>query len=119
MVRLKLTAEHNTRNPSCLVHTWLNNAAPNLRQCSVTLFFQVKTLKPLSTLKLQQLINLMEEESFANEEYIATEGEMGEKFFIIVHGSVSACQKTSVLVLDSFYLPSPHGLHAEPQYSLA
>lgn len=49
---------------------------------------QVKTLKPLSTLKLQQLINLMEEESFADQEYIASEGEMGEKFFIIVMGNV-------------------------------
>ena len=57
---------------------------------------QVKTLKPLSTLKLQQLISLMEEESFADEEYIATEGEMGEKFFIIVLGRVSACMKAAV-----------------------
>lgn len=50
--------------------------------------FQVKTLKPLSTLKLQQLISLMEEESFMDEQYIASEGEMGDKFFIIVHGKV-------------------------------
>ncbi len=70
----------------------------NLRLHDFSMFFQVKTLKPLSTLKLQQLISLMEEESFANEEYIATEGEMGEKFFMIVHGSVSAWHKTSILV---------------------
>lgn len=50
--------------------------------------FKVKTLKPLSTLKLQQLISLMEEESFKDEEYIATEGQLGEKFFIVVLGNV-------------------------------
>lgn len=48
----------------------------------------MKTLKPLSTLKLQQLISLMEEESFVDEQYIASEGEMGDKFFIIVLGKV-------------------------------
>lgn len=52
-------------------------------------YFQVKTLKPLSTLRLQQLISLMEEETFKNEEYIATEGQLGEKFFIVVLGDVS------------------------------
>lgn len=31
----------------------------------------------------------MEEESFTNEEYIATEGQLGEKFFIVVLGNVS------------------------------
>eukprot|EP00903_Cladosiphon_okamuranus_P018322 g16856.t2 len=55
---------------------------------TVKILRKVKTLKPLSTLKLQQLISLMEEESFKNEEYIATEGELGEKFFIVVLGNV-------------------------------
>lgn len=49
---------------------------------------QVKTLKPLSTLKLQQLCSLMEEEVFVDEQYIATEGEIGDKFYITVLGNV-------------------------------
>ncbi|CAN0123777.1 unnamed protein product, partial [Ectocarpus sp. 8 AP-2014] len=53
---------------------------------TVKILRKVKTLKPLSTLKLQQLISLMEEESFVDEQYIASEGEMGDKFFIIVLG---------------------------------
>lgn len=55
---------------------------------------QVKTLKPLSTLKLQQLISLMEEENFADQAYIANEGERGEKFFIVVLGNVSISRQT-------------------------
>lgn len=39
-------------------------------------------------MKLQQLISLMEEEAFKDEEYIATEGQLGEKFFIVVLGNV-------------------------------
>lgn len=50
---------------------------------------QVKTLKPLSTLKLQQLCSLMEEETFVDEQYIATEGEMGDRFYITLMGNVS------------------------------
>lgn len=50
---------------------------------------QVKTLKPLSTLRLQQLCSLMEEESYVDEQYIATEGEMGDRFFIMLAGNVS------------------------------
>ncbi|CAN0411936.1 unnamed protein product, partial [Laminaria digitata] len=50
---------------------------------------QVKTLKPLSTLKLQQLCSLMEEETFVDEQYIATEGEMGDRFYITLAGTVS------------------------------
>lgn len=50
---------------------------------------QVKTLKPLSTLKLQQLAGLMEEEAFADDHYIATEGEISDKFYIMAVGTVS------------------------------
>lgn len=57
---------------------------------------QVKTLKPLSTLKLQQLCSLMEEESFVDEQYIATEGEMGDKFYIAVHGNVRLANGTCI-----------------------
>lgn len=64
---------------------------------------QVKTLKPLSTLKLQQLINLMEEETFKNEEYIATEGQMGEKFFIVVQGDVRISPKTNTLLGENLW----------------
>ena len=55
----------------------------------------MKTLKPLSTLKLQQLISLMEEETFKHEEYVVTEGQMGEKFFIVVLGNVRKCWTSS------------------------
>lgn len=73
-----------TDRPVTVLHYDQCNAEFSLPACSV----QVKTLKPLSTLKLQQLIGLMEEESFKNEEYIATEGQLGEKFFIVVLGTV-------------------------------
>lgn len=49
---------------------------------------QVKTLKPLSTRKLQQLCALMEEETYVDEQHIAAEGEVGEKFFITIMGTV-------------------------------
>lgn len=58
-------------------------------------YLQVKTLKPLSTLKLQLLISLMEEESFVDGQYVATEGETGDKFFIIVLGNVRECLQTN------------------------
>lgn len=50
---------------------------------------QVKTLKPLSTLKLQQLCSLTEEETFVDEQYIATEGQMGDRFYMVLAGTVS------------------------------
>lgn len=56
---------------------------------------QVKTLKPLSTLKLQQLCGLMKEESFVDGEYIATEGETVDKFYVTIQGNVSDTNKTT------------------------
>lgn len=67
---------HPVCNPEAYIHCARRGAS------------QVKTLKPLSTIKLQQLCALMEEETFVNEQYIATEGETGEKFFIAVTGMV-------------------------------
>ncbi|CAM9180795.1 unnamed protein product, partial [Hapterophycus canaliculatus] len=68
---------------------------------TVKILRKVKTLKPLSTLKLQQLISLMEEEHFVGGQHIATEGEMGDKFFIVVlgNGSFIASGNTRVLSL--------------------
>lgn len=80
-----------TATPCCLS---LNSA------CT---FVQVKTLKPLSTLKLQQLISLMEEESFKDEEYIATEGQLGEKFFIVVLGNVRITNDQRIHILRSIF----------------
>lgn len=65
---------------------------------------QVKTLKPLSTLKLQQLCAILEEENFVNEQYIATEGDMGEKFYLTVMGTVRSiclCKILSVQIISS------------------
>lgn len=55
---------------------------------------QVKTLKMLSMMKLQQLCTLMEEETFADDEHIVTEGEIGEKFYITIAGTVSENSST-------------------------
>lgn len=57
---------------------------------------QVKTLKPLSALKLQQLCALMEEVTFEDEEYITREGEAGEKFFLTIIGTVSGGSRTVI-----------------------
>ncbi|CAN0213393.1 unnamed protein product [Ectocarpus sp. 6 AP-2014] len=67
---------------------------------TVKILRKVKTLKPLSTLKLQQLISLMEEESFVDEQYIASEGEMGDRFFIIVLGKGSFVSSGQTRVLS-------------------
>ncbi|CAM9881757.1 unnamed protein product [Pylaiella littoralis] len=67
---------------------------------TVKILRKVKTLKPLSTLKLQQLISLMEEENFADQAYIANEGERGEKFFIVVVGNGSFVSSGNTRVLS-------------------
>lgn len=40
-------------------------------------------------MKLQQLCGLMEEETYIDEEHILREGEVGDKFYITVAGTVS------------------------------
>lgn len=42
--------------------------------------------------KLQQLCSLMEEETFVDEEHIIREGQVGEKFYITIAGTVSPVQ---------------------------
>lgn len=61
----------------------------NVQSHLIAGFHQVKTLRSLSTLKLQQLSSLMEEESFVDQQDIATHGEELKKFFVIVAGTVS------------------------------
>eukprot|EP00611_Tribonema_gayanum_P005379 TRINITY_DN145_c4_g1_i1.p1 TRINITY_DN145_c4_g1~~TRINITY_DN145_c4_g1_i1.p1 ORF type:complete len:1103 (-),score=403.39 TRINITY_DN145_c4_g1_i1:604-3912(-) len=52
---------------------------------------KVKTLSKLTTLRLQQLCEALKEEEFKAGEYIARQGEAGDKFYVVASGEVSCC----------------------------